>query len=429
MKRTTIFPSNLAQSRVVVAVAALGLAGAAAGTGALRAQQAPAAQQPAPAPVTRPALPATHVVQQGETLWGLAQQLLGDPLLWPEIYRMNTAVVEDPHWIFPGEELRLVPGAEQMAAAPAPGGAVPESAAAPAGAGADTAAARGDITVAPAAVDTQPAQAQPVTVGNPATGPTIFGTQGRARISTGSLRLREQRQYRAVREGEYRSAGYLLDAGEQLAGGTLLGNVATSSISRLTTASSAMLYGTVAVTVPPQDTVVKGELLMSFEIQRVVPGYGAIVRPTGLLRTLDRGGPGDTIKADVAAIYQAIDGGQSVIRAEPYTPRQGVRPVAVPADGGIRGEVIDLRSPREVVNAQDMLFINKGAVDGVRLGDVFEVSRTSPPAAGVGTFPQLQGKVLIVYVRQHTATGLLIEVDRADIRPGSAVRQILRMPS
>ncbi len=441
MKRTTIFPSRLGQFPLVAGLVLGGLAVQPFGLAGLAAQQPPA-QQVAPSqaqPQASAPLPATHVVQQGETLWGLAQQLLGDPLLWPEIYRLNTSVIEDPHWIFPGEELRLGPGAEPAtAAAPAAPSASVGAAATAAATVADTTSApaapaapadQGGITVAPAAPDTDTATAQQGPVVNPATGTTIFAQQGRARISSGTLQLKDQQAYRAVRAGEYYSAGFVLEAGEQLNGGRLLGNIATSSISRLATTTSTMIYGTVAVVPPPGDTLKPGDILLSYDTPRVIPNYGAVIRPTGLLKVTSVGAPGDNVMAQVVAVYQTIDGGQSVIQPQPYHAPGGVRPMVVPPDSGVQGEVIDMRAPREVVNDQDALFINKGSADGVHLGDVFQVSRTSSAQAEVGVIVQKQAQVLIVYVRPHTATGVVIQLDRPDIRAGSTARQIRRMPS
>jgi len=48
-----------------------------------------------------------HVVKKGDTLWDLAQTYLKNPFRWPEIFHRNTDIVKDPHWIYPGEVIRI----------------------------------------------------------------------------------------------------------------------------------------------------------------------------------------------------------------------------------------------------------------------------------------------------------------------------------
>lgn len=53
--------------------------------------------------------PATHVVQKGETLWGICGQAFNNPYQWPRIWSYNPQI-QNPHWIYPNEQLRLKPG-------------------------------------------------------------------------------------------------------------------------------------------------------------------------------------------------------------------------------------------------------------------------------------------------------------------------------
>jgi len=51
-----------------------------------------------------------HSVVRGDTLWGLSQQYLNNPYLWPQIWDQNRYVL-DSHWIYPGDPL-VVPAPE-----------------------------------------------------------------------------------------------------------------------------------------------------------------------------------------------------------------------------------------------------------------------------------------------------------------------------
>ena len=57
----------------------------------------------------RPDTPDVYVIEKGDTLWDLSQKFLNNPWYWPKIWSLN-AYIENPHWIYPGNKLKIIPG-------------------------------------------------------------------------------------------------------------------------------------------------------------------------------------------------------------------------------------------------------------------------------------------------------------------------------
>jgi LysM repeat protein len=375
--------------------------------------QRPAAQQPQQPAVRGPMQqpPETHTVQQGETLWSLAQQFLGDPLLWPEIYRLNTNVVEDPHWIFPGEELRLVAPVEQPVAA---GAGAPSAGGEPA--------APGNVSVTPVAGDSGPAAQAPARPLPGTDAPTIFAARTAHAAAANSLDVQQALAYRAVRAGEYYSSGFLADS-RTLEAGMLGGNLEQAAIRRLANRSTTALYSTVTVAPPQGQAYHRGDLLLAYEVGRTIVGYGEVIKPLGLLRVTADGEPGQAVTALVTALYNQLDLGASLLKVDPFAYNSSAR--SVPVDSGIAGQVVATRRDGELTSVQDVLFISLGADDGVHLGDVFRISST-PDANGL---VRDQAEGLVVHLRDKTATLIVLQVSQPDIRPGATARRVRRMPT
>ncbi len=388
MRRTTICRSSRVALAVVVA---LPLAAA-----TIAAQDVTTAAQG----------PGTHVVSPGETLWSISQQYFADPLLWPEIYRRNTAVIEDPHWIYPGEVLELSGLLAPTDTTQAVAQGVSDTIAA------DTMAA----DTAQAVFEPPPPEPE---------GPgTIFDRPQTPRQQAQDvLRGYANQVYRPVRRGEFYSAGFLTEQ-ERLPWAKVVGNTSRPSIPVLAQPTVAGRFEEIAILPPAQASYHVGDSLLVADINRKVDPWGDVVVPVGVARVTAV--QPQQVLALVIMQFGRIKGGNLAMPLEPFKDPGNVRPTAV--EQGLEGRLLGMRDEHVLAGSQQVVFIDKGRADGVALGDVFEVYRAASEQVG-GRSEEVRVQLIVVHTREHTASALVIGVVNPSIPTGSPVRLIKKMPS
>jgi hypothetical protein len=378
-------------------------------------------------------VPASHTVSRGETLWSIAQMYFNDPLLWPEIYRLNTNVVEDPHWIYPGEVLNLAP-----LYAVAPGGdTVVAVAPDTTPAAADTVvAATGDTVVAIVPLDTVPIDTIPTDTAQlfveappPAiveTNETIFDRRRTNRqVVQDVLRAYTNQPYHPLRAGEFYAAGFLSE-NERLPWGLVLGATASPAIHRLSERTSATMFQEVSIRPPRNASYHVGDSLLLARIDRALQfgRWGEVVVPIGIARVTSV--EERQVLGEVVAQYGRIHDGALAMPLEPFRDPGQVRPI--PVEQGLVGKLLAPRDDRVIAGAQQYFFIDKGRRDGVTPGDVFEVYKPAQGYAGAAS-EQVRAVMMIVHTREKSATGLLLQIIHPGLDRDLPVRLIRKMPS
>ena len=375
---------------------------------------------PSSAALAQEPLPQTHTVKKGDTLWDLAQHYLKDPFLWPGIFRQNTDVVEDPHWIYPGEILRIAP-VDNVAAVPTMDTPVQSSASADSSKAADSTTAVGipDSTDALARGPQQPSLAEESDDQKP-----LFTTE-RPRTVAEILKAYTNQPYRPLRRNEFYSSGFLTE-NQSLPYGRVLGPVTPQQIKAVNSRANALPFTTIAVEAPKGATYEVGDSLLILQLGREIDPFGEIVVPTGVARIIET--VDEHYLANVVSTFGAIRNGQRVLPLESFSAGAGHR--AVPVSDGVRGSLIGGMGRQELKEPQMVVFINKGRQDGVAPGDLFEVRRR-PQRLPDGTIRvnELMATLQIVHVRDRTATAIVLNVISPDIPPGTDVLQVAKLPS
>lgn len=349
----------------------------------------------------------THTVKKGDTLWDIAHQYLNDPFLWPEIYRINTDVVEDPHWIYPNEVLKL------------PGNAVASTST--------------DVTTV---VDDRmsPMPSGSLTEAPRPSGATVFSLSASRRVATVSRfgASASQFPHPAVRVGETFAAPWL----DRLHGpsdqGTIVGSAEIAGIATQTPRSRMLNEERAYITLPKDIVPARGDRYLAFQPGPVLEDGSQMMEPTGVVE-VERAENGDASTVRIITQYSNVEAGQGIIPIDHFTLGNDARPA--PLMLGTEGKVVFLSSNSVLPTVQSYVVINVTAKDGAKIGDQYTLfeprRRILVKGRGDETAMVPEERVAlgqVVKVTDRGTTLILVDQQNPSVKLGTKARLTARMP-
>jgi hypothetical protein len=348
----------------------------------------------------------THTVKKGDTLWDLAKFYLKDPFRWPEIFRRNTDVVENPHWIYPGEVIRIW-GHEVKADALAK---------------ADSA---GELVSHVVTRPVPPQETQNTQNTGSRSDMTIFASpMSRASAALAASGDVVGRMYGGgVRRGEVEAAPYVDRDGGPRGAGRLAASVDRPGIKTSTVGTRIQLNDDVYVEMPKGVVPRLGDTYMTYVLGNEVSDIGQVVIPTGILRIETISG---RTLARVVKQFGPVELDQRFVPMPDLgLPSGQLGPVATSSTA----KVIYVHDDPVLPSIGHYLIISAGSKNGVHMGDQYafvdeetgrDDARPAPPVTA--------GVAQVVRVTPYASTVIITGHVQPTIREGMPVRLTGRMP-
>lgn len=323
-------------------------------------------------------VPASHTVKLGDTLWDLAKSYLGDAYLWPSIYRINTDQIEDPHWIYPGEVLRL-PGGRVVADQPRTG-----------------------------------------------PGPTVFAARG-IDARAGMIAAEAPKAHVAI--GDVIRAAYVTQENGPVGSGKILFGADIPGIDMQRSTSNFQPYDKLVMVPPVGSVAAEREWFVSYTLGETIEDFGTVVIPTALLRVVRAPRNGEAAIVEVLELYGKLDADARVTALDTAGAGSPERPMPFRDSRTTKVRAIHRNAVLPSLN-YEVLF-DLAAKDGMKVGDEIQVFRARQPEIqderpAIPEVPIATGQV--IRVTKWGSTARITSQAQPAIRVGESIRLIGRMP-
>lgn len=298
----------------------------------------------------------TYIIKKGDTLWGVSERFVTDPLYWPNLWA-NNPFIGNPHLIYPGQKLAIYDGRIEIVPAPAAAEAAP-------------------APVAEAAVaEPLPEPREAITI------KTMGGAEGFVSLE------------------ELDSVGILVDTVDN----------------RILMAEGDRVF----VQMENPAAVSPGDSFSLFDLDRKVDhpvsgeplGYQVVTLGTLQISKID----GDIATAVITDSHQEIRRGA---RLRPHLPP--VREVELKkAAGELSGYLVAAKGGQIALGQHDVIYVDLGARDGLEAGNLLYITRPRQATELALQNRSLQlpdillGSAVVLEAREETATALVLKAAEA----------------